>query len=225
VAESSQSTPVPAIQLLPMGGSDYRFNVKLSASDIKALSRSVLDSAWPNDGIAYKQITNSFGTYIVAAMRSPDAHWDNNGPSIHSPAILIRGYPLADITQEISYVNAMTIALAAGFAVFDIFNTVISLRSFIDPLEKLVNFVKTKKYEKYDGLIKTIRNSKTFFARLALMSLVALSFLSGTVYVDYVSLKTNLYKLNSASIELSGVDYGFTRKVEHMVSPLFLLRC
>jgi hypothetical protein len=218
VTNSPRSTPVPAIQLLPMGGSDYRFNIQLDANDVQALSNTVLDPNWPNDGVAYKEISNTFGKFVVAAMRSPDARWDSSGPLITSPVIIVRGYPLDGVIQQISYVNAVTIALGAGFAVFDIFNTIISLRSFIDPLEKLVNFVRMKKFERYSGLIKTIRNSRLFFGRLAFFSFGAIGFLSATVYVDYTSLIANLYNLKSASVELSGVSYSFTRKVEHMVS-------
>jgi hypothetical protein len=91
------------------------------------------------------------------------------------------------------------------------------VRLFIDPLERLLIYIKMKEYTKYAEAVKRINVSKRYFLRVGTFVLISISFLIVLVLENTAAVQTAFTSQASTKSEVQLMSYAYQVKMNQMV--------
>jgi len=131
-------------------------------------------------------------------------------------ALLIRGSPRTSF--DVSFRNIVIvniIFLTCGILV-DVFATVLSIRWFIDPLDRLVILVKSKLFAKYQAALEQVRNGKKMWMRAIVATAFSAMFLLGMMFYNIAAMDRVFLENSSLPVEARVNYLGYRRKLESL---------
>jgi hypothetical protein len=203
---SNNGTPTEAMQLLIKGGLNY-FEDDLSTS----AKQDIINKAFSDSGVHTSYVTIRDVNHVIAYQRTPNTQIGSaNYTADQTPAICIVGHPLDAVNNVFQEVISITLAFVTACLIVDVIGTMVSIRLFIDPLERLQQYVKLKVYKKYEALLKEISLNQRYMLRVVIFSLLSVVFLILMITYNTKSL-TKVFQLESqASVELKLLEYSYT---------------
>eukprot|EP00475_Leptophrys_vorax_P002739 TRINITY_DN11544_c0_g1_i1.p1 TRINITY_DN11544_c0_g1~~TRINITY_DN11544_c0_g1_i1.p1 ORF type:complete len:817 (+),score=176.60 TRINITY_DN11544_c0_g1_i1:232-2451(+) len=197
---SVQRSITSIAELLVSSDQNVYYNLGIEDSAVMGFANSDADSTFSGaDGKSYR-------------VRSSKLSHVSDGCVV----ILIRGYPTAYVDEVYSSTVVATLALIAGALIFDILSTVVGVGLFVDPLQRLMIYIRLKHYELMDEIIGKLQLVKLFVARLVVFGLISLSFLAAMLVHNAQTLKMAYSNQLSIRNEIRANAVSFPQKQVQM---------
>jgi hypothetical protein len=207
IFKDSTGKPCNAIELLIDRGLQY-YEDSLSESDKADMLNTAFASS---DEVHVKFITIRDVNHVVAYRRTQRTQISSEAfTSQQTPGVLIVGHPLKDVDLVHQEVISTTLAFVTACLIVDVIGMLVSVRLFIDPLERLQNYVKLKVYKKYESLLREISLNQRYMIRVIIFSLLSVVFLILMITYNSKSL-SKIFQLESQSaLELKLLEYSYS---------------
>jgi hypothetical protein len=204
------------IELLPSTGYVVKFIAEINMADIQTIGNSLFSKDWSDSEVFVHEFSTEYGTFTVAAMRGRSlSRGETSDETSPSSAIIIRGYSSEISDESFFRTLVVTLALAVGFLVTDVICTVIAIRTFVDPLEKLILYVKLRQYDKYGDLMEKIMKTNKFFYQVVGFVAVSITLLSMIVVHNKNEMGEIFNSLSSSGTQMNGMQFGFLFKMNN----------
>eukprot|EP00475_Leptophrys_vorax_P022551 TRINITY_DN306_c0_g1_i3.p1 TRINITY_DN306_c0_g1~~TRINITY_DN306_c0_g1_i3.p1 ORF type:complete len:621 (+),score=153.39 TRINITY_DN306_c0_g1_i3:35-1897(+) len=218
IVDSTKRSVNSVVELLVSTDQSVYYSIGLSDSMQLSMASSDADFAITGlDGKSYRVRSSKLGNVSDGTV-----------------AVLIRGYPTAYVDTIFFESVIATLALIAGAFIFDILSTVIGVNLFIDPLQRLMIYVKLKHYELMDDVISKLQLLKRFVLRLVIFGAISMAFLAAMLANNSNTLKAaysnqlavrNEIKANALSFAQKQVQmsFGIITRVETLQFKNFVM--
>eukprot|EP00475_Leptophrys_vorax_P028826 TRINITY_DN4195_c0_g1_i2.p1 TRINITY_DN4195_c0_g1~~TRINITY_DN4195_c0_g1_i2.p1 ORF type:complete len:829 (-),score=198.70 TRINITY_DN4195_c0_g1_i2:737-3103(-) len=218
VVLNPNGTIVPVVEVMYKQNFKNSYNLKISSSDLNTVVNQVMSSG------TYSGVWNVLGdNYMISAMRTQPISV-NGVPSNLTNAILIRGYP-SDATSSIySNIVIIDLSLMAGCMFFDVLGMLVSVRLFIDPLERLVYYIRMQEHSKYSATIHKINLNRRYFLNFVIFFAISLGFLIALVQLNYQAVQNAFITQASTKSEVELMNYAYQVKMNQMRYAAVTLR-
>eukprot|EP00475_Leptophrys_vorax_P037119 TRINITY_DN635_c0_g1_i4.p1 TRINITY_DN635_c0_g1~~TRINITY_DN635_c0_g1_i4.p1 ORF type:complete len:911 (-),score=230.86 TRINITY_DN635_c0_g1_i4:145-2877(-) len=200
------------------------FNWKIPDYDMSQIANSVLGSPRDEFGSHLHTVTVSGTTFYTASSRV--IALERNGEEVEdrqSDVFIVRGYPADKFDSTYSNLVSSSLALVAGFVIFDVIAIVVAVRSFVDPLEKLVRELIRRRQGFFDQIIAKIMSRKKFFMSIGLFMAIALTFKAVDIGLYVNSVSTIQLALSNAERQANGLNYAYMSKSYQMVEASLII--
>jgi hypothetical protein len=218
--KASNGSIVNAVEMFSAKGLN-NFEEHLSEED----KNDIVNKAFSDDQEHVEYMTLANIPYVLAFVRTPPTQISASQflSSQQSPGVLVIGYPLEDDYKVLQEVVSLTLGFSIGAMVLDVARVVVSVRVFIDPLSRLVYYVKAKAHNKYKQLLGRIHKNFGFIYAVVVAALIPVILLiCMTVYNSKLLPKLFSQNPNSAR-QLELLDYAYMLGPTRNVSSLFLM--
>jgi hypothetical protein len=133
----------------------------------------IINKAFSDNGVHVEYLTLSSIPYVLAFVRiQPTQISTAQFTSQQTPGVLVVGHPLDDDYQVLEEVISTTLAFSIGAMLLDVVRVVVSVRIFIDPLSRLVYYVKARAHNKYQELLSRIHKNLRFIYAVVVAALI-----------------------------------------------------
>jgi hypothetical protein len=147
--------------------------------------------------------------YMVAYKNSPQPQVGANKTNVQAAAVLAVGHPL-DVVQSVYQEMVSTaIGMLALCLIIDTIGMLVSVRLFIDPLDRLQTYVKLKVYKKYDSLLRELSVNKKYAIRVLLFSSLSIIVLIVMISLNSTSLQAVFKLEGQSSRQLKLTEYAY----------------
>jgi hypothetical protein len=200
--------------------SELNFNYWFSSDEMNSIASAVLaDSTADLVPSTTSFNTREYGYLYLSALRTEGWERDGQVSSSHrGQTILVRGTYSNQLDSDFTVLQGTVISLAVSFTVFHVLAMFSAIQHFVDPLDKLIQYVKKGKMDKYGELLPKIMSRKTFALRVGSFLLLAGAFLIAIIPMTTSSVTEVADKLTPAEKEFRGVLHSYSQKMRTLVS-------
>jgi hypothetical protein len=200
--------------------SELNLNWRIPSNEINSIANSILaDSSADLVPKTTTYVTSEYGTMFLSALRTEGWQRLNNISSEHrSSTFLVRGTYSTVLDSDFYSLNAQILALSTGFVIFNVMAMFSAIQYFIDPLEKLVRYVKAGKMDKYGEILAKIMSRKRFVFVTGAYLLIATGFLIAIVPVSISAAAEITTQLTQYEEEFQGLLFSYSSKMHTLVS-------
>eukprot|EP00475_Leptophrys_vorax_P002740 TRINITY_DN11544_c0_g1_i3.p1 TRINITY_DN11544_c0_g1~~TRINITY_DN11544_c0_g1_i3.p1 ORF type:complete len:825 (+),score=161.23 TRINITY_DN11544_c0_g1_i3:232-2475(+) len=215
---SVQKSITPIVELLVSSDQNVYYNLGVSESLQISFANSDADTTVTGvDGKSYH-------------IRSSQMVHVSDGTVV----VMIRGYPTKYVDDVYTESVVATLALFAGALIFDILSTAVGITAFVDPLQKLIIYIKLRHYELMDEVVGKLQLVKIFAVRLVIFGTISLCFLIAMFVTNNQTLQTaysnqlairNEIRANAISFAQKQVQmtFGIITRTETLLFKNFVL--
>jgi hypothetical protein len=204
---------------------ELNLNWKIPSDEINAIASSLLADSTPDlvpNTRTYQ--TSEYGTLILSALRTEGWERDHEVSSSHrGQTFLVRGKFANALDSNYSSLQVSILALATAFTVFHVLAMFSAVHHVIDPLDKLLHFVKKGRKDKYGDILPRIMSRKLFAIRVGTFIVIASGFLIAIVPLTTNSINNIADQLTETQKEFRGLLHSYSQKMSTLViSSVFL---
>jgi len=131
-------------------------------------------------------------------------------------AVLVRGNPRGSFDVSFRNIVIVNIAFLAAGVIVDLLSTILAIRWFIDPLDRLVILVKTKMYHKYDLALQQVKNGMKMWLRVFISTVLSGTFLFGMLIFNINAMEMVFQENSSLPAEAKVSELGYRRKLDSL---------
>jgi hypothetical protein len=158
---------------------------------------------------ATKKITVKGTEYMTAFKSTPSLQVGTKQTDEQALAVVLIGHPLDSVNNVLQEVISTSLGLTALCLIIDTVGMLVSVRLFIDPLDRLQTFIKLKVYKKYDSLLREISLNKRYALRVMLFSFLSIIVLIVMIVLNSSSLQTVFALEGQSSRQLKLMEYAY----------------
>jgi twitching motility protein PilJ len=202
----------PVVQFGFTSTGDQYFHINIDQYTLQSLSRSVAQS-----GTGSVKVSIDGVTYSISAKATPSQYINGTYTTASSIGMMIRAYPQTWVQVYLNYNTFMIMSLSFAVLVLDILANWLTLRLFLNPLERLVELVKRKEFEKFSSHLSQVRWSWRFLLRTGLLFCMSVACLVGMLALTSGNL-SQVFNLQSSSLsQIKLMPNAFESKMIQMV--------
>jgi len=157
--------------------------------------------------------------YHVAAVPIPKSgtakdSWISSSSHDGDFVLLVRGDPRENFDTSFRNIVIVNIAFVAAGIIVDLLSTVLAIRWFIDPLDRLIILVKTKMFHKYELALEQVKNGMKMWLRVLVGTVLSGCFLFGMLAYNINAMEKVFQDNSSLPVESKVSELGWKRKLD-----------